>query len=84
METGLGGWAKRGKGLRSTDWQLQNSHGGVKHSPANRVNNPLVTKCLSDKGDGLGRGLAQGQKAVAGLRTSVTPASQERRAFQQG
>ena len=31
------------KGLRSTDWQLSSSHGGVKHSIGNIVNGILVT-----------------------------------------
>ena len=33
---GLGKWVKRGKGLRSIDWQLQNSHGDVEYSMENR------------------------------------------------
>ena len=31
------------KGLRSTDWQLQNGHGDVKYSIGNLVNNIIMT-----------------------------------------
>ena len=31
------------QGLRSTDWQLQNSHGDVKDSIGSTVNNILIT-----------------------------------------
>ena len=41
----LGDWEKKVKGLRSTDWQLQNSHGGIKYSTGNTVNN-IVTNVL--------------------------------------
>ena len=37
-----GGWVKKVKGLRSTDWQLQNSHGDVKYSIGNTVSNSLI------------------------------------------
>ena len=33
----LGGWAKIVKGLKSTNWLLQNSFGDVKYSLGNRV-----------------------------------------------
>lgn len=36
------GWAKKVKGL-SVNWQLQNSHGDVKYSMRDRVNNTIVT-----------------------------------------
>ena len=36
-EWGLGGWAKKVKGLRSTNRQLQNSHGDLKYSIGNGV-----------------------------------------------
>ena len=39
---GLGVWVKKVKGLRSTDWQLQNSHGDVKYSIGNTVSNSLI------------------------------------------
>ena len=31
------------KGLRSTDWQLQNSHGDVNYSVGNIVSNTVIT-----------------------------------------
>ena len=31
------------KGLKSTNWQLQSSHGDVKYSVGNVVNNVLIT-----------------------------------------
>ena len=34
---------KKVKGLRSTNWQLQNSHGDVKYSIGNIVNNVVIT-----------------------------------------
>ena len=39
----LGRWVKKLKVLRSTNWLLQNSHGGVKYSIGNTVNNYLIT-----------------------------------------
>ena len=33
------------KGLRSTNWQLQNCHGDVKYSTGNIVNNIVITMC---------------------------------------
>ena len=33
---------KKVKGLRSTEWQLQNSHGDVKYSIGNRVDNIVI------------------------------------------
>ena len=39
---GLGVWAKKVKGLRSTNWWLQNSDGDVKYSTGNRVNNIVL------------------------------------------
>ena len=41
----LGGWVEKMKGLRSTNWQLQNSHGDVKYSIGNIVNNIVITVC---------------------------------------
>ena len=32
---GMGEWAKKVKGLGSTNWQLQNSHGDIKYSIRN-------------------------------------------------
>ena len=40
---GLGGLAKKVKGLRSTVWLLQNSPGDVKYSKRDVVNNILIT-----------------------------------------
>ena len=40
----LGGWVVEVKGLRNINWQLQNSHGDVKYSIGNTVNN-VITKC---------------------------------------
>ena len=34
---------KKVKGLRSTDWPLQNSHGNVKYSIGNIINNSVIT-----------------------------------------
>ena len=42
-EGGFGGWVKKGKGLKSTNWLLQHSYGDVKYSISNVVNNILVT-----------------------------------------
>lgn len=42
MGAGLGG-EKKVKGLRSTNWQLQNSHEDVKFSLRNIVNNIVIT-----------------------------------------
>ena len=39
----LQGWMKKAKGLRSTNWLLQNSYGVVKYSIGNIVNNILIT-----------------------------------------
>ena len=39
----LGGRVKKVEGLRSTHWLLQNSHGDVKYSIGNTVNNILMT-----------------------------------------
>lgn len=40
---GSGSWVKREKGLRSTDWQSQNSHVDVKYSLGNRVDDVVIT-----------------------------------------
>ena len=42
MGEGLGRWMKKVKGLRSTNWQLQNSHGDVKYSIGNIVSNTVI------------------------------------------
>ena len=39
----LGGCVGKVKGLRSTNWQLQNSHGDVKYSVGYIVNNIVMT-----------------------------------------
>ena len=39
----IGGMGEKVKGLRSTDWELQNSHGDVKYSLGNIVNNIVIT-----------------------------------------
>ena len=42
---GGGLWVKKVKGLRSTNWQLQNSHRDVKHSIQSIVYNIIITTC---------------------------------------
>ena len=42
-DEGLEGWVKKVRGLRSTNWLLQNSHGDEKYSMGNTVNNILIT-----------------------------------------
>ena len=39
---GLGNCVKKVKGLRSTDWQLQNSRGDAKYSTGSTVNNSVI------------------------------------------
>ena len=41
-EGDLGGWVKTVKGLRGTNWKLQNSHGDVRYSIGNIVNNIVI------------------------------------------
>ena len=36
---------KKVKGIRSTDWYLQNNHGDIKYSIGNIVNNILINMC---------------------------------------
>ena len=43
MERELRSYVKKVKGLRSTNWQLQKSHGDVEYSTGNRVNNTVIT-----------------------------------------
>ena len=43
MEGELGVWVEKVKGLRSTNWILQNSHREVKYSIRSIVNNIEVT-----------------------------------------
>ena len=38
-----GEMGKKGKALRNSNWLLQNSHGDVKYSIENIVNNSLIT-----------------------------------------
>ena len=45
MAEGLGERVKKVKELRSTNWQLQNSHRDVKYSIGNMVNNIVITMC---------------------------------------
>ena len=40
-----GDWVKQVKGLSSVDRQLQNSHGDVKYSTGNIVNDIAITMC---------------------------------------
>ena len=51
-----GGWVRKVKGLRSTNWQLQNSHGDKKYTLRHTVSNIVVTKygarCLTDLSGG--------------------------------
>ena len=42
---GLEKWVKKVKGLRSTDWWLQNSHGDAKYSVGIIVSNIVITMC---------------------------------------
>ena len=39
----LGGWVKKVKGLRCINWLLKNSHGDVKYSTGNIVNDIVIT-----------------------------------------
>ena len=39
----MGHWVKKVKGLRSTIWQLQNSHGDVKDNIGNIVHSIVIT-----------------------------------------
>ena len=39
----MGRWVEKGKGLRSINWELQNSHRDVKYSTGNVVNNIVIT-----------------------------------------
>lgn len=52
---GSGGWMKKVKGLRSTNWQLHNSHGNVNYSIGNTVNNTIITMYGARAVDLLGR-----------------------------
>ena len=36
------GWAEEPKGLRNTNWQLQNSHRDIKHGTGNIVSNIII------------------------------------------
>lgn len=40
---GLQGWVTKVKGLKSTDWPLQNSQGDVRHGTRNTVNASVTT-----------------------------------------
>ena len=40
---GMERWVKKVKGLRRTNWLLQNRHGYIKYSIGNIVNNILIT-----------------------------------------
>ena len=40
---GIGRLSEKVRSLRSIDWQLQNSHGDVKYSMGNIVNNTVIT-----------------------------------------
>ena len=39
----LGGWVKEARGLRRTNWQLENSHVDVKYSIDNIVSKIVIT-----------------------------------------
>ena len=45
MGGALGEWVKKVKRLRTPNWLLQNSHGDVKCSMGNTVNNVVITVC---------------------------------------
>ena len=51
---GVWGWVEKVRGLRSTSWQLRNSHEDVKRSTGNTVND--VTLCTGPGGDWKYRG----------------------------
>ena len=42
-QEGVGELGEKGKGLRSTNWQLQNNHAKVKYGTRNIVNNIVIT-----------------------------------------
>ena len=42
MEGRLEGWVKKVRGLRSTNWLLQNSHGDINYRIENTVNNLII------------------------------------------
>ena len=42
---GLEGWMKKVKGLRSTNWLLENSHRDVRYSTGSTVSNIVITMC---------------------------------------
>ena len=48
MAGGLGKLVKQMKGLKGTTWQLQNSHGDVKHNTEDIINNTVITVLVSD------------------------------------
>ena len=52
MGEGLGDWEKKVKGLRRTNWKLQNSHRDVKYSTGNRVNNIVINYVWGQVGTG--------------------------------
>ena len=41
--SGVGGLGEKIKGSRSTDWELKDSHTGVKYSTGNMVTNIVIT-----------------------------------------
>ena len=41
----LDDWVKKMKKLRSTNWQLQNSHRNIKYGIGNMANNIVKTMC---------------------------------------
>ena len=43
--TEVGGLGEKVKGLRSTDWWLQNSHRDIKYSIGNTAHNIVITMC---------------------------------------
>ena len=45
LQSWFGGWAEKVKGVRSTNWLLQNGHGSVKYSIGNIVNNNVIIVC---------------------------------------
>ena len=57
MGAGFRGWVKKVKGIRSTNWQLQNSPGDVKYSIGNTVNDIVTTACMVPGGHQTHRGV---------------------------
>lgn len=53
MGQGSWKWVKRVKGLRSADWELQNSRGDGKYRPGHVLNNIVITIYIVQLGPAL-------------------------------